>query len=255
MLNQSNAPIETEGIDVRDVAVNEIYRTKKYHLFSLLEGNRKVNKIHQSRLRDAISKMDLSESNPILVNEHFQIIDGQHRFEVCKELNKPIHYIQKKGYGLKEVQMLNANMKNWRLEDYVDGYCDMGKEDYLYLRSYIAQYKLGMTNSVQILSSMSGDKANSVMDGTMTLPNKGRGQTIGDWVSQLEPLYTGVKRRSFVNALIKLYSNRQFDFKQLMTKLSYQQTKLVDCTDTKGYLTLLEEIYNFKERGEKLRFF
>ena len=95
----------------------------------------------------------------------------------------------------------------------------------------------------------------SITDGTLTLPNKERGETIAKWVKQLEPLYTGVRRKSFLLALVKMYSLKQFDFNQLMAKLSYQQTKLVDCTDMKGYLTLLEEIYNFKERGTKLRFF
>lgn len=255
MLHQENAPMGTEGTQVRDVVVNQIYRTTNYERFSIMEGNRKLNKMHQERLKKSIKEADLTESNPILVNENFQIIDGQHRFEVCKELKKPIHYILKMGYGLNEVQRLNANMKNWKLEDYVDGYCDMGKEEYLYLRSFMVQYKLGMTNSVSVLSTMGGDKGQTIMDGKMTLPNKGRGVTIATWIKQLEPIYGGVKRRSFVNALIKLYSNRQFEFKQLMAKLQYQQTKLVDCTDTKAYLSLLEEIYNFKERGEKLRFF
>jgi hypothetical protein len=30
---------------------------------------------------------------------------------------------------------------------------------------------------------------------------------------------------------------------------------LVDCTNSKSYVALLEEIYNYKERGAKLRFF
>jgi hypothetical protein len=255
MLNQEDAPMRTEGTQVRDVVVSQVYRTTNYERFSFIQGNRQLNKMHQERLKKSIAETDLTETNPILVNENFEIIDGQHRYEVCKELKKPIHYILKVGYGLREVQMLNANMKNWRLEDYVDGYCDMGKEEYLFLRSFIKEHKLGMTNSVQLLSNMGGDKAQNIMDGKMTLPNKGRGSVVAGWVKQLEPMYGGVKRRSFINALSKFYSNRQFDFKQLVAKLQYQQTKLVDCTDTKGYLTLLEEIYNFKERGEKLRFF
>ena len=69
--------------------------------------------------------------------------------------------------------MLNANMKNWRLEDYVDGYCDMGKEEYLFLRSFIKEHKLGMTNSVQLLSNMGGDKAQNIMDGKIQMFNNG----------------------------------------------------------------------------------
>jgi hypothetical protein len=255
MFNTKQAPMETEVNQVRDVVANQVYRTTKYERFSFLDGNRNLNPMHFERLKTAIATMDLTESNPILVNDDFEIIDGQHRFEVCKYLKKPIYYLQKKGYGLREVQMLNANMKNWRLEDYVEGYCDLGNEEYLYLRSFLAQHKLGMMSSVTILSSMGGGKALSITDGTLLLPNKERGETIAKWVQQLEPLYTGSKRKSFLLALVKIYSIKQFEFKQLMTKLSFQQTKLVDCTDMKGYLTLLEEIYNFKERGTKLRFF
>jgi len=173
MLNQEDAPMRTEGTQVRDVVVSQVYRTTNYERFSFIQGNRQLNKMHQERLKKSIAETDLTETNPILVNENFEIIDGQHRFEVCKELKKPIHYILKVGYGLREVQMLNANMKNWRLEDYVDGYCDMGKEEYLFLRSFIQEHKLGMTNSVQLLSNMGGDKAQNIMDGKMTLPNKG----------------------------------------------------------------------------------
>jgi len=255
MFNTKQAPMETEVNQVRDVVANQVYRTTNYERFSFLEGNRNLNSMHFERLKTAISTMDLTESNPILVNDDFQIIDGQHRFEVCKYLKKPIYYLQKKGYGLREVQMLNANMKNWRLEDYLQGYCDLGKEEYLYLRSFLAQHRLGMLSSVTILSSMGGSKATSITDGTLLLPNKERGEAIAKWVQQLEPLYAGCRRKSFLLALVKIYSIRQFDFKQLMAKLSYQQTKLVDCTDVKGYLTLLEEIYNFKGKGPKLRFF
>jgi hypothetical protein len=41
----------------------------------------------------------------------------------------------------------------------------------------------------------------------------------------------------------------------MIQKLQYQSGKLKTCTDTKTYLAILEEIYNFKERSEKLRFF
>jgi len=255
MLNTLEAPMVTEVNQVRDVVANHVYRTMNYERFSILQGNRSLNPLHLDRLKTAIANMDLTESNPILVNDSFQIIDGQHRFEVCKILKKPIYYLLKKGFGIREVQMLNANMKNWRLEDYMDGYCDMGKEEYLYLRSFLAQHKLGMMNSVAILSSTGGQKSVSIMDGTMTLPNKSRGETIAKWVEQFEPLYAGCRRKAFINALIKIHSNRQFEFSQLMSKLSFQQTKLVDCTDMKGYLVLLEEIYNYKERGSKVRFF
>lgn len=255
MLHQENAPMTTEGTQVRDVLVNQVYRTTNYERFSILYGNRKVNLLHLNRLQKSISESDLTESNPILVNEKFEIIDGQHRFEACKKLNKPIHYILKMGFGLKEVQRLNANGKNWKMEDSINSYCELGMDEYLYFKSFLAQYKLGIVNSLQILSTWDSAKLEEVVNGHMKLNNKARGETLGKWIEEIKPIYKGYSRRSFISAMMRLYANRQFNFKQLMAKLQYQQTKLVDCTDTKGYLTLLEEIYNYKERSERLRFF
>jgi hypothetical protein len=67
--------------------------------------------------------------------------------------------------------------------------------------------------------------------------------------------YDGASRRSFVFALVHLYEIQGYNHEKMMQKLQYQSTKLVDCTNTKTYLALLEEVYNFRERGEKLRFF
>lgn len=37
--------------------------------------------------------MDLTMYSPIIVSEDFRIIDGQHRFEACKELGFPIYFL------------------------------------------------------------------------------------------------------------------------------------------------------------------
>ena len=46
-----------------------------------------------------------------------------------------------------------------------------------------------------------------------------------------------------------------FSHDKLLQKLNYQSDKLKSCTTGRAYLAMLEEIYNYKERNEKLRFF
>ena len=67
----------------------------------------------------------------IIVNENYEIIDGQHRFDVIKELGLPLNYVICGGYGLNEVHILNQNSKTWNVDDYLDGYCLLGYTDYL----------------------------------------------------------------------------------------------------------------------------
>lgn len=59
-----------------------VFTTKDYSKFKHLEGNRNIVKPHLKRLKASMEKNYLF--SPILINEKHEIIDGQHRFEVCK---------------------------------------------------------------------------------------------------------------------------------------------------------------------------
>ena len=112
------AGIRTNQISV----INNVLQTDDYSMFKILEGNRCVNKLHVRRLKESFK--DAYLLSPIVVNQHFQIIDGQHRFEAAKEMKLPINFIVCNDYSLKEVQLLNTNMKNWKKEDYLTAYRD-----------------------------------------------------------------------------------------------------------------------------------
>ena len=125
----------TQNVPMNDI---QVHTTKDYSLFKTLNGNRDVNQLHLTRLKESMKKNHLTTI--IMVNEKFEIIDGQHRFLISQELKLPINYIISKNYGLNEVQILNANMKNWTIVDYVNGYCDLGYKDYEIYREFINEY-------------------------------------------------------------------------------------------------------------------
>lgn len=240
---------------LQDKEVNQVYKTKDYSKFKSKDGNRNLNELHLKRLTESVKANDLLHANPILVNQKYEIIDGQHRFNVCRNLGKAVHYIKVKGLGLSEIQILNANSKNWKLEDYVEGYCNMGLEEYCYLKNLLNKTDLGISKLLAMYSNFSGDIQNSVRDGSLRLNHKQRGYTISQWFNDWKLFYNGANRRTFVVALVQLYNVKGYSHDKMMQKIKYQSTKLVDCTNTKTYIALLEEIYNYKERGDKLRFF
>ena len=257
MFNISTGAMAKTSTHLQQEKTNEVLVTKNYKQFKKVNGNRELNQLHLKRLTESVNENDLLFANPILVNERYEIIDGQHRFEVCQKLGKPVHYIKCKGLGLKEIQILNANSKNWKLLDYIEGYCDMGLSEYCYLKSEINRTNLGISILMALMAN-NGDNSNatnSLKNGTLKLPYKKRALTVSKWVADYEQYYEGSKRRSFVIALMTLHGLKGYNHKQMMKKLKYQSSKLVDCTSSKSYLALLEEIYNYKERGEKLRFF
>lgn len=100
----------------------EVYKTKDYDKFKFLQRNRNTTKLHIRKLVDSISENNLLEIHPIIVNESFEILDGQHRLEACKILNEYIYYKIFHGTreeGLKAIFSLNGSQKTWHAHDYL----------------------------------------------------------------------------------------------------------------------------------------
>jgi len=236
----------------------QVHTTKDYSLFKTLNGNRDVNKVHLTRLKESMKKNHLTTI--IMVNEKFEIIDGQHRFLISQELKLPINYIISKNYGLNEVQILNANMKNWQTVDYVNGYCDLGYKDYLIYRNFVKDY--GFQSQVSILL-LSGEQpggndvsaSTKFKEGLFKVKDLEKAKRTAEKIMMIEPYYKGYLRRSFILALYGMLKNENFEFTEFLSKLKQQPTTMQDCTGSTQYKVLIEEIYNYRRREKiNLRF-
>jgi ParB-like chromosome segregation protein Spo0J len=61
----------------------KVMETMDYNLFSKFNGNRDVKILHVNRIAKSMTEQFLIK--PIDVNEKYEVIDGQHRLEACKE--------------------------------------------------------------------------------------------------------------------------------------------------------------------------
>jgi hypothetical protein len=240
---------QTLKVPMNDI---QVHTTRDYSLFKTLNGNRDVNHLHLSRLKESMNKNHLTTI--IMVNEKFEIIDGQHRFLISQELKLPINYIISKGYGLNEVQVLNANMKNWAIVDYVNGYCDLGYKDYLLYRDFVFRYGFTSQVSVLLLSGQqeSGSEISSAStkfkSGNFKIKNYDESIQKAEKIMMIEPYYKGYNRRSFIIAMEGMFKNENFEFTEFISKLKQQPTTLQDCTNVSQYKVLIEEIYNYRRR-------
>jgi len=241
-----NTTMETQTLTKTNL---QIFKTTDYSLFTTLDGNRNINKMHVERLKKSMQKKYLYTI--IVVNENFQIIDGQHRFISCKELELPIRYIVIYGYGLEEVQMLNANSKNWTADDYMNGYCDLKYKDYLTYRDFKYKYGLGH-NETQLL--LGGKHSKGMGEpfalGKFKITQYNKATKYAKHILSIKEFYKGYKRRSFVYAMINLLGKSNFDIFYFKNKLKTQPNSLYDCTTVSQYILLIEEIYNYRNRNK-----
>ena len=225
----------------------QVHTTTDYGLFKPMEGNRNKNLLHINRLKTSMLNHYLFTI--IIVNEKYEIIDGQHRFDVIQELKLPLHYIMCEGYGLNEVHILNQNSKTWNSDDYLTGYCNLGNVDYLKYREFKENYGLGHNECMTLLLGMHTKSQTDVFyNGTFKVKNYNEACKTIEKILMSEPYYEGIKRRSFIFAMLQLFKNNNFEFTEFLQKLKSQPTALVDCTNTSQYVSLIEEIYNYRRR-------
>ena len=229
--------------------VGQVFITTNYELFNSIDGNRNVNQLHLSRLKKSMSEKQLL--SPILVNNLMQIIDGQHRFLVCKELKLPIYYIMAEGYGLNEVHILNANSKNWNADDYMIGYVNMGKKDYVLYAEYKKRYKFGHNECIALLcGTTNGTKTKEFFSGVFKVKNYKRACEIGDYIHKCSVFYSGALRRSFISAITSLWDKGSFSGDHFLSQLEKCQSMIYDCPTQKAYLEIIENIYNYRKRNK-----
>lgn len=240
--------LNTEAIT--QVSKPKIETTKVYSKFKSLEGNRFLNKLHLKRLMQSMSQNYLW--TVIVVNENYEIIDGQHRFEAIKALGLPLNYIRVKGYGLKEVQILNQNSRNWNADDFMNGYCDLGYTSYLHYRDFKKKYRFGHNECMTMLggSSDNGANINNFKAGRFKVKNLKKAYDNAQQIIRLEGMYDGWRRRTFILAVLKLLEKDNFDFDQFLHKLKLQPMAMKHCVDVKQYIELIEHIYNYKSKDK-----
>jgi hypothetical protein len=225
----------------------KIQTTKDYSKFKSIDGNRNKNLLHINRLKKSMQQNYLFTI--IVVNEKFEIIDGQHRFEVIKELGLPLNYVICKGYGLAEVHLLNQNSKNWTTSDYLEAYCNLEYSQYVDFKKFVDKHQINIQIALYLLSGTdSGDMIKTFNSGSFKIKNIKEAENTMNRLHQISDFFPQYKMRWFVYAIARLLKKKEFDFNEFIQKLKIQPKALQVCNDVNQYVSLIEEIYNYRRR-------
>ena len=115
-----------------DRIVANVYETRNYDMFKKLIGYRDVTAQRVEKIKASIQNVGYV-LNPCVINGTNEVIDGQGRIEVLKQLGYPVHYVIDKNAGLEQCVQLNINGTPWKTRDYVESYAHQGMKDYVNL--------------------------------------------------------------------------------------------------------------------------
>jgi len=247
--------------------VAKVYKTTDYEKFITLDGNRNLNLLHIARLKKSFKEHQLL--SPILVNEKYEIIDGQHRFVAAKELGLPVFYITQEGYGITEVKILNVIGSNWTKKDFFQANCNKGLVEYLKMREFMTKFPqftlisaenllTDSTNGANTTNTSSADrkkygKARVFQEGLFKINNLEQATENAEKILQIKKFYKKATSQNFVSAMMGIFRMTKYDHIQLLTKLAFNEIE--DRVSVKSYRTQIEEIYNCKSRNKISLFF
>jgi|6_EtaG_2_1085325.scaffolds.fasta_scaffold87071_2 hypothetical protein len=237
-----------------------IWESKDYEKFKFYKGNREMLQGHIATLQESFEQKYISPSI-IFINEKFEIIDGQHRFCACKNKGLPIQYIILKGAGFKEITLLNTSQKNWKKEDFLNFYCEMEKDSYLFLKKVIVEYKVSLNVCGYFIDEQwgragFGDNRRSAFRQGCFEMNLQKKNSLIDMISKyvlIRDYWKFSKNASFCRALRKILLNRVLDWNRLYNKCDKHYKTFTEKANVEDYCKEFTKIYNHKQRGNRIR--
>lgn len=195
--------------------------------------------------------------NPIIVNENFEVIDGQTRLAACKELGVPAYYIVVPKIGIDECMVLNANSKTWTIFDYIVSYAEQGNENYkrilqlatngFGIRTYMfANYLYGGTGRCDETI-----RSGHAVCGKETFE---RANNALQFLRRTKP-YTDLvngRKSDLETAVLFAYMNENCDNERLINSLSKYYSTIDRVIDMKTAMDELSNVYNRNFRGKRI---
>lgn len=237
--------------------VATVIRTLDYDKFKAMVGNRALG----NRTTKIIASI---QSNgyimcPIIVNEKYEVIDGQGRLSALKALQMPVDYIVVPGATLKDCIAMNAQTTPWKLQDYVDSYVSQENENYMRLVELKQKHLVGYPVITNIASNLYGGAVHSpktgskaIINGTLEISEEDYRRTdqVLDYIDQFVPTLkkVGGSLTYWSMALAFCYSHSTADPERLHNKVTRMSNALHPCANIKAAIDDIEVVYNDKCR-------
>lgn len=229
---------------------NTVQKTTNYSEFKFLGANREVNRGHVESLKQAFEEVgNLTQVQPILVNENMSVIDGQHRFTACQELGLPIYYTVLDGLGINTARSMNLLHRSWTVADYAKSYADAGnpnyqaylrlKEDYGFSHSVLLRYIYNTENKAILKEFRQGELVVSDEPATRERLDK---------LAEANA-YTNLARdKAFAMAFLSITNSPLYNQAHMLSKLeNYGELFLHQYVTIDDNRRQLEELYNYHQ--------
>lgn len=180
-------------------------------------------------------------------------------------MSLPVEYVIQENAGLKECLQLNNSSTNWRVENYINGYCDLGYENYILLRR-LSDYGKKYVNITCIallceglIGSGAGELVNKIKNAEFKLDQNKYDEIMQD-LNYLETIdkyisMIGGRKSLFQSAFIWAIKNTDATKQTITNMISKRHDKFTPPADVKTTLKQFTEVYNFHKNIDNCIYF
>lgn len=240
-----------------NVADYKVHITNDFGKFKILEGNREVGRI--GFIKKHLKKYGYLYM-PILVNEFYEVIEGQHRLEACRELDIPIHYVVQKGLRKEHCIALNSGRRNWGARDFIHSQA-IDNENFSYFEILLKKHpwcKPNMILSSYTTSKFGGHYVDLVKNGSLKCSESDfrKADKVLTWLGGFneDMKMNDIKARAkdlIYQALIFAYKSQKVN-NRLLTQRVHDNCGLLRryLANVDDAIVAIEDVYNYKCRKE-----
>jgi len=237
-------------------ATEKVGTTKDYSIFQYFDRNRLVNKNHVEFLRKDMNINGQLER--VIVNEHWQVIDGQHRIEARQKDKKSVDFRVQKGGSIQHVTAINNTGKGWSNVNWQRNY---SHEDHPNYKAYIqyTEFKKthGFTETVcmALLSEDFHDYGRKAFKaGTFKIKSLERANEHALQIAELIAIDRRLNVLKATLAFLNLKKLKNFRFNTFKSQLEKYNKRISICNNVADWVDcFIEDVYNYNLRAPQKR--
>ena len=233
-----------------------IKHTTNLDQFKFHERNRRVNRSAVKKLAASIKRVGLKV--PITVNSRNIILDGQHRVEAIRLLNKTaktpykVSYV-KKNMSIADIAEMNAHQIQWRMNDWIHFYATGGNENYIKLQEAAEEFKPHKLTSIcAFLSPAEGAHTNVITSGSYIFEMSQEKKDILNKLKEYGKLNPAFVSKAVLLAIIDLRRLEGFSIDRLFHAIELNFESIITQSGRGNWSRHFVRFYNKGLRSGKL---
>lgn len=222
----------------------EILWTKDYDDFSFYDKNREIDYRHcEKKIQESLVNNGWLKDFPMVVDEQLRIRDGQHRFMVAKDMGISIPFKIVKNFNDEQMFDINNANKRWTQKDFLHYHMMKGDKNAKILYDLIKEYKLSIRFALGLIH-LSHAVINLPDVTFRDLDKKDLVRKI-NLINEITDIVKISSERIKIS-LIPVIEHPKYNHKRMLSKLSYQLDKVHVHTTAGHYISMWQDIYNYK---------